>query len=197
MITVKNATLRVKRVKGRNGPFGIADLSTDFGQFKVKDSILDQFEEGSYEVTAWIEEIYMGQYVAYGKAITEIRARLRDLQVLTEDQQPAPEEPIEPDPIEEEGSSVPEPVTPELTAPERDKRWDKFKKPKEEVAPAPAADESADDLFDDETWGAIERAMPIKLDASVERALLRRQTTALKERGYRFDAKQQTWLFAS
>ena len=78
MITVKNATLRVKRINGRNGPFCIADLSTDFGEFKVKESLLDQFDEGTYEATVWIDEIYMGQYVAYGKAVTEIRARLRD-----------------------------------------------------------------------------------------------------------------------
>ena len=47
MITVKNATLRVKRINGRNGPFCIADLSTDFGEFKVKESLLDQFDEGT------------------------------------------------------------------------------------------------------------------------------------------------------
>ena len=72
MITVKNATLRVKRINGRNGPFCIADLSTDFGEFKVKESLLDQFDEGTYEATVWIDEIYMGQYVAYGKAADTI-----------------------------------------------------------------------------------------------------------------------------
>lgn len=107
MITVKNATLRVKRINGRNGPFCIADLSTDFGEFKVKESLLDQFDEGTYEATVWIDEIYMGQYVAYGKAVTEIRARLRDVQVLTEDQRPVSEEIVEPDPLEEQPQPAP------------------------------------------------------------------------------------------
>ena len=199
MITVKNATLRVKRINGRNGPFCIADLSTDFGEFKVKESLLDQFDEGTYEATVWIDEIYMGQYVAYGKAVTEIRARLRDVLVLTEDQRPVSEEIVEPDPLEEQPQPAPAIQKPPVQEEPRDKRWDKFKKSKEEAAPVQDADESepANDLFDEETWSAMERAMPVKLDASVDRALLRQQAGMLRQRGYRFDAKQQIWLFTS
>ena len=51
MITAENALLRVKRVRqSKNGPFSVADLFTDFGEFKVKDPLLEQFEEGEYEV---------------------------------------------------------------------------------------------------------------------------------------------------
>ena len=85
MITAENALLRIKRIRqSRNGAFCVADLITDFGEFKVKDPILEQFEEGEYEATVWISEIHLGQYIAYGKAVTEMRARLQDLQVHTE-----------------------------------------------------------------------------------------------------------------
>ena len=200
MIHAQNAVLRVKRIRqSRNGAFCIADLTTDFGEFKVKESLLDQFDEGTYEATVWIDEIYMGQYVAYGKAVTEIRARLRDVQVLTEDQRPVTEEIVEPDPLEEQPQPAPVIQKPPVQEEPRDKRWDKFKKSKEEAAPVQDAEESetANNLFDEETWSAMERAMPVKLDASVDRALLRQQAGMLRQRGYRFDAKQQIWLFTS
>ena len=45
MITAENAVLRVKRIRhSRNGAFSVADLTTEFGEFKVKDPMLDQFD---------------------------------------------------------------------------------------------------------------------------------------------------------
>lgn len=205
MIKTGNALLRVKRITGRNGPFCVADLSTDFGKFKVKDALLDQFEEGEYQVTAWISEIYLGQYVAYGKAVSEIRAQLHDLQVLAEDQRPVPAETVEPDPLDEGGDAPAAPPPAPAGAPDAggatkpvDTRWDKFKKavtasvkPKED-RPAPAGDLD-DGIYDDEVLDAIERREPVKLDASINRAVLREQTAGLKQRGYRFNSKEQTW----
>ena len=64
--------------------------------------MLDQFEEGEYQGTRWISEIYMSQYIAYGKAVTELRARLHDLQIDTEDRNArSPQEPSEMDPLDE------------------------------------------------------------------------------------------------
>ena len=96
-------TLRIKKIRqSRNGAFCIADLATDFGEFKVKDPMLDQFEEGEYQGTVWISEIYVSQYISYGKAGTELRARLHDLQVDSEDRKPVrSNEHSEPDPIED------------------------------------------------------------------------------------------------
>jgi hypothetical protein len=68
MIRIDGAQLRVKRIRqSRNGAFCVADLSTAFGEFKVKDPLLDQFEEGEYQATVWISEIYLSQYIAFGK----------------------------------------------------------------------------------------------------------------------------------
>ena len=62
MIRIDGAHLRVKRIRqSRNGAFCVADLSTDIGEFKVKDPLLDQFDEGEYQATVWISEIYLGK----------------------------------------------------------------------------------------------------------------------------------------
>ncbi|MCR6481051.1 DUF3275 family protein [Variovorax sp. ZS18.2.2] len=103
MIRIDNATLRVKKIRqSRNGAFCVADLSTGIGEFKVKDTILDQFDEGEYQATVWISEVFLAQYIAYGKAVTEIRARLHDLQVNASAQlEPTHQEQAEPDPLDE------------------------------------------------------------------------------------------------
>lgn len=110
----ENAQLRVRTIHGRNGVFCVGDLQTALGNFKVKDPILDQFEEGSYEVDAWLDRIYLGQYVAYGRAVSEVRAQLADLQVIEAKRQDLPGEP-EPDPIDEEATqpvAAPAPAEP-------------------------------------------------------------------------------------
>lgn len=209
MIKAENAVLRVKHITGRNGLFSVADLDTSFGKFKVKEALLDQFDEGEYQVHAWITDIYMGQYVAWGKAITEIRAVVHDLQVISEDQDRRPvEQQIEVDPLEETSAQVapaPEPVPLPAPAPAGDSRWDKFKK---KISPTKGTDsqhhpepdakaqvpDSADaDLYDEQTWTAIQNGESVKLDPAVDRTLLRKQTACLKELGYRFDSTQQTW----
>ena len=206
MITAENAILRVKRIRqSRNGAFSIADLTTEFGEFKVKDPLLEQFEEGEYEATVWISEIFLGTYVAYGKTVTEIRARLHDLQVHTEDHKPAPSELIEPDPIDEQEpvrlpKPQPEPVQASKSSSDAaggDRRWDQFKKPRKgKNAPTetPVQAPAVESPYDEETLAAIERREPIEIDLSVDRALLRRQLQGLKDLGYRFDSIRKLWI---
>lgn len=205
MITAENALLRVRRVRqSKNGPFSVADLFTDFGEFKVKDPLLEQFEEGEYEVTAWITQIFLGQYVAYGRGVSELRAQLYDLQVHTEDHRPTPRESVEVDPMDE-----PEPVRMQrpdpqaqtavketATPPVKDGRWDKFKKPakSKDAAPTEAPDDQLDGVYDDTMLAAIKLREPVVVDVSVDRALLRKQVEGLKERGYRYDSIQKLWI---
>lgn len=203
-------TLRIKRIRqSRNGAFCIADLSTDFGEFKVKDPMLDQFEEGEYQGTLWISEIYMSQYIAYGKAVTELRARLHDLQIDTEDRNArAPQEPSEMDPLDEAPApSLPKPApapaadvwaavasnklkTGSAAAPGRNKG---------EQGPSDANSGKAVDMsmFDEATLALIDKGEVVKLDPTVDRAVFRSQTGALRAAGYVFNAKQQDWHKAS
>jgi hypothetical protein len=202
-------TLRIKKIRqSRNGAFCIADLATDFGEFKVKDPLLDQFEEGEYQGTVWISEIYMSQYISYGKAVTELRARLHDLQVDSEDRKPVrSNEHSEPDPVDE----LPTPQVPHKTTPKSAKRTDwasmKGNRLGKETTPTPetsagqpatnsGANSTGDDvvLFGQELAMLIAEHQAVKLDPTVDRVLFRKQTAGLKARGYTFDSKQQTWI---
>ncbi|MCL1960557.1 MAG: DUF3275 family protein [Desulfovibrionaceae bacterium] len=206
MITAENAVLRVKRIRqSRNGAFSVGELCTDFGEFKVKDPLLEQFDEGVYDVTAWIYEIGLAQYVAYGKGVTEIRARLHDIQVHAEDRRPAPDEPSEMDPLDEPEQirlpKAPSKPTQQAAGDGGDKRWDKFKKKPgkariDDSKPEMATQPEQASPFDEETLKAIERREPIQVDMSQDRAVLRSLIAGLKERGYRFDSlsEQKLWI---
>jgi len=210
-----NGTLRIKKIRqSRNGAFCIADLSTDFGEFKVKDPLLDQFEEGEYQGTVWISEIYLSQYISYGKAVTELRARLKDLHIDSEDRKTVRQaEHSEPDPLDE----VPTPQVPKKPAPAPEKRSDwasvksnKLKKPsvpgqpteEQDAVGASKKDASAQasaagniELFGQELAALIDQHQVVKLDSTVDRILLRNQAAALRAKGFAFNAKQQVWIF--
>lgn len=207
MITAENALLRIKRIRqSRNGAFCVADLVTDFGEFKVKDPILEQFDEGEYVATAWISEIYLGQYIAYGKAVTEMRVRLQDLQIHAEEYGPVEQDVIEADPMDEPAPVKVQPRAPSVepapaaqsTDRQRDDRWDEFKN-KASARPEVIAFESPDKtpacmLYDEDMLAAIKQGEPVRLDPSIDRARLRQQAADLKARGYRFDARTQTFV---
>ena len=182
-----NGTLRIKKIRqSRNGAFCVADLTTEFGEFKVKDPMLDQFEEGEYEGKVWISEIYLSQYIAYGKAVTEMRARLHDLQIHSEDQQPVRNEPAEIDPLDETSTPV---------AVETAQRFGTRRSKPKLLPPASSVSEpqQPDGLFDDDIVKAINAGSTVKLDPTVDRAHLRAQAAELRRIGYRFDPKQQAW----
>ena len=80
MITV-NGVLTVKQISGANGKFCTGDLNTSIGEFKVKEAILDQFEEGRYEGEFVIERFYLSSYVWRGKSTTDIRAKVTDIRL--------------------------------------------------------------------------------------------------------------------
>jgi hypothetical protein len=210
-----NGTLRIKKIRqSRNGAFCIADLSTDFGEFKVKDPLLDQFEEGEYQGTLWISEIYLSQYISYGKAVTELRARLQDLHIDSEDRKTVRSaEHAEPDPIDE----VPTPQVPRKATPSPDKRsgWASVKSNrlnKTAIPGQPPEDQAAVDshqkdaaadtggagdieLFGRDLAALMDQHLIVKLDPTVDRMLLRTQAASLRAKGYAFDAKQQAWTF--
>ena len=88
-----NGTLTVKKIHGAKGAFSVGDLVTEVGTFKIKDALLDQFEEGRYQGTFAISSIYLSSYIWRGKSMTDtLRARERvttfyssELEILEED----------------------------------------------------------------------------------------------------------------
>ena len=147
MYVAENALLRVRRIRqSRNGPFNVGELVTDVGEFKVKDTLIEQFDEGDFVATVLVEEIYLAQYVSFGKGVTEMRARLRDIQVQTEGQRP-PEvvEQLEPDPLDEPASVV-------VPAPQLAPAPEPAPAAPAELSAAPAADDDGlADLYDEVT----------------------------------------------
>ncbi|WP_126312617.1 DUF3275 family protein [Delftia acidovorans] len=103
MIKLSGITLRVKKIRGgRNGDFCVGELFTDIGEFRVFDQLLDQFDDGVYRGTAWVERIYLKQYIHFNKSITEIRAVLHDLQIDDMEERPAEPHLVEADPADDE-----------------------------------------------------------------------------------------------
>ena len=170
---ILNGTLAIREINGRNGPFKVGTLQTSLGEFAVKDSLLDQYDPGSYEGEFQIERIFQGHYIAGGRSVTEIRAQLANISINDIDvKAPTPIE-VEPDPID---SDKPQPA----------------KESKPEARPESSSSNTEND--DNSLFALL---MPlgesIKLDPSVDRKVLRAQTVRLKEIGYEFDAKSQTW----
>lgn len=217
MIKIERTTLRVKKIQqSKNGPFAVANLFTEIGEFKVKDSLLDQFDEGGYQATVWISEIYLGQYVAYGRAVAEARAKLHDIRVDSASELDEAPEPPEPDPIDEveapRATRRPEkpsrqPATPPTTQPQKDVDragstgdLSDLKSALQGIGrkakPEPEAKSPINlaELFGVELCVRIRQREPVKLDSTVDRALFRRQAATLREElGYEFDPMQQTF----
>jgi len=206
MVNVKGV-LTVKHRDGVNGRFSVGDLATTLGDFKVKESILDQFEEGRYEGEFVIQSIYLGRpYISRGSLITDIRAKVVEinLDVVEEGEIEQPTS-AEPDPIEE--AKVEEAIASKVTFvnDSDDSNSDNVK-----IAPQPDVKSEnsnefklSDDVAKDyevlinevgsELVYQIANKQPVKLDPTVDRALFYKQRDALKAHGYRFNAMTQSW----
>lgn len=202
--------LRVKRISGANGPFCVGDLETEIGDFRVKDAILDQFDEGLYEGQFWISQIFPWSYTAYGRMVIEIRAKLADLQIDGHTRAGAERDSVEPDPaketpVEPASPSVAPPaapVTPSPSAPAEAEQGTPTQ-PAPLVTstastPPSVADNDADvALFGDELFGAVAERQPVKLDPTIDRIRFRLQRDRLKALGYAFHAGSQSWMFSA
>jgi hypothetical protein len=180
-----SGTLVIKEIKGANGKFCVGDLTTPIGEFKVKESILDQFSEGRYEGEFLVENFYLSSYIWRGKSTTDIRAKVMEIFLDTVDEGKVDDVPSEPDPI----------ATEPTAAANQTGLFD---------IPVPAAlvqeHENQDPVFQEllELFGAdladlVWDSKEVKLDPTVDRAVFRSQRDRLKEMGYVFDAKSQGW----
>ncbi len=181
-----SGTLVVKEIKGANGRFCVGDLSTPEGDFKVKEPILDQFEEGRYEGEFVVERFYLSSYVWRGKSTTDIRAKVTEISLDIVDEGTVAESQSEPDPLttDRATSSVPaQPAATPVAAPVLD----------QPEALDPAVLELSE-VFGRELASLVAKREEVKLDPTVDRGQFRIQRDKLKELGYRFDAKTQAWI---
>lgn len=172
-----NGVLSIRTIQGRNGPFNVGRLITDLGEFAVKDTLLDQYDEGRYEGNFSITQIFPASYLAGGRFVVEVRATIKNLtldgvdDLKPEDTAVAPE----PDPIDDHVQSVT--VTPKTS----------------DQALVQSEPEVKGD--DDETlFGALwPLGAQVKLDPTVDRKRFRDQRNHLKTLGYKFNAIEQIW----
>ena len=190
-------TLSIKAINGANGRFCVGDLNTPIGEFKVKDPILDQFEEGRYEGEFVIERFFLSSYVWRGKSTTDIRAQVSDIFLDTADEGAIDPVQSEPDPLVTDARQTAvrhEPTTHAATIPTITTM------PAEPVS-ATVIDQNEQDegtqqcrkLFGSDLAPAVLDGQDVKLDPTVDRNQFREQRDALKAMGYVFDAKTQIW----
>nr|WP_280858844.1 DUF3275 family protein [Methylocaldum sp. RMAD-M] len=97
-----SGTLYIRAIHGRNGTFSVGRLVTEIGEFAVKDTLLDQYDEGRYEGEFGVSRIYPTNYLAGGRLVVEVRATLATMALAAIDELPAEQQsPLpEPDPID-------------------------------------------------------------------------------------------------
>lgn len=178
-----SGTLTLRIINGRNGAFRVGRLLTTIGEFAVKDAVLDQYEEGSYEGEFGVTKIYPTYYSAAGRLVVEVRAELSSIALIKIDPLGQQETILEQDPLEEERNSAP--------------KAEPMRKPKTR-SPAPKAATETTEASDDAglfglLWPLTEQ---VKLDPTVDRSVFRQQRDRLKALGYTFQPVGQLWLQA-
>lgn len=205
MITVAGQ-LAIKTIHGRNGDFNVGRLATAIGEFTVKNPELDQYPQGKYQGDFVIAEIRPSMYVTSGRMVIELRAHLggmtlSNIDALTKDEA-GRLSPQEVDPIDEESEKLrappaaaapatTAPVSPPVpvpTSPLIDATPFGAERPNETPGPETAG-------FDDTTLFATLWPLTdvVKLDATVNRRLLRQQRDRLEALGYVFAPLSQDW----
>ena len=199
----------IDRKHGRRGDFSVGELTTEIGVFEVKDALLDQFEPGTYTGDFLVSRIEPDSFAWRGRVYVKVVARLAEIFVDdASEETPAPATPPEPDPIDSaiartdaviaKAAARPTPAPP-MAAPTAAPVPAPVPA-STSVPPATAKTETErtdeDQLFGAELALLVKCRSVVKLDATVDRQLLRAQCDRLKALGYRFDAKTQTWYHA-
>ncbi|MCK9987919.1 MAG: hypothetical protein AzoDbin1_04391 [Azoarcus sp.] len=197
MITIPGQ-LAIKTIHGRNGDFNVGRLETSIGEFVVKNAELDQYAEGKYEGDFVIAEIRPSTYTANGRMVIEIRALLGGMTLSNIDALSRDEarrlSPQEVDPIDEE-AQPPAPAAPKAPAKAksrnpRDPLIDTTPFGSEPAAQSPEASADEDEALFGALWPLGDS---VKLDASVDRRVLRQQRDRLSALGYEFAPLSQDW----
>lgn len=180
--------LNVKSIQGRNGTFSVGDLRTEIGEFRIKDTLLDEFEPGQYTGRFVISQIFPQSYSWQGRVSIEVRAKLQEILLDNADVGSEPVvEPPEPDPLDEEAGSP---------SPRQSRHSRKKAVPAAPLAtdasPQPGTDSNTS-LFDPEVQALVDAGDMVKLDPAVDRNLFRRQRDQLKALGFTFNPASQSW----
>lgn len=200
MITIPGQ-LAIKTIHGRNGDFNVGRLATSIGEFTVKNPELDQYPEGKYDGEFSIANIHPSTYHASGRMVIEIRAALGGMTLSTIDRLTRDEAhriaAHEVDPIDEEAQA---PRLPPAEPPAATTAVSAQPDPLVDTTPfgvgtpskakRKADEEQSDSVLFGALWPLTEI---IKLDATVDRRVLRQQRDRLDALGYEFKPLSQDW----
>ncbi|GLT20182.1 hypothetical protein GCM10007938_39650 [Vibrio zhanjiangensis] len=174
-------TLTIKTITGRFGDFNVGNLECELGEFAIRDALLEEYTEGTYQGTFGVTRIYAGSYQARQRIIIEARAELSAIWLDDYQEGPLPE----PESLEAEPQSSTQPDS--------------------EVVPKVASnhDESSTHAHLAEVFGELwplgEHVGDIvKLAPEVGRERMTQQLAFLKrevdgERRWRFEPRAQHW----
>lgn len=201
MITLPGQ-LAIKTIHGRNGDFNVGRLSTSIGDFVIKNAELDQYDEGKYDGDFVIAEIRPSTYNTSGRMVIEIRAHLGGMTLSNIDRLSKDEaqrlSPQEVDPIDEEAQA------PAAARPPARTKARSTRDPLVDTTPfgsEPAAASPSDASAEDDDAALFGMLWPlseiVKLDATVDRRVLRQQRDRLDAMGYRFEPLSQDWHLAT
>ncbi len=186
MISVPGC-LAIKIINGRHGDFRVGNLQTDIGEFSVKDKILDQYDEGSYEGLFDISKIFSSTYSTGSRLVVEVRAVLENIALANAGTiEPEQFGSLEQDPLDEEQDAakdhhVPEKI--EVTA-----------KSGDDLQQGSVQQQETGKSEDEKLFGLLWPLQDcFKLDPTVDRVIFRHQRERLKAMGYKFVAVGQYW----
>lgn len=194
---ILEGTITNKIITGSNGDFSVGSFNTEIGQFKIKSQLLDQFEEGDYQVRVSVTKLSLNTYVVRrsGITITEIVADIDAIDVIDADIKQIVDEGIEQDAsvddvsdnVEQEADD--KEVPKESVKPEKDKSV-KIKK----TETSTTVDSDDESLAAAELFGLLwPIGESVKLDTTLPRAIFIKQKEYLYDRGFSFDLKTQIW----
>jgi hypothetical protein len=195
-----------KVIPGANGDFSVGNFNTEIGQFKIKSQLLDQFEEGDYQVRVSVTKLSLNTYVVKrsGITITEIVADIDAIDVIDAEIKTIEQESVEPDASVDDAHVDKASVTTEIKAvekptPNKPVKADKgtkvsTDKPQESQAPVATVIDGDDEKTLSELFGHLwPLTESVKLDTTLPRTLIIKQKDYLYKQGYTFDLKTQIW----
>ncbi len=207
MSVLVSGVLKITARNGRNGVFNVGELCTDLAVFKIKQAILEQFEEGEYPGEFMIAQIFQSSFIHKGRAFTDICANLVGLDIFAANL--AVPKPLDPMDEQEEaaiqGSVAQEPIlerpivamgsgTGSSSRQAPASMLDSAHHETEAVIPAQDSDEIPMVGSLDALKALIEKHTTlIRLDTTLDRSLLTQMPPLLKQRGYCFNAQTQLW----
>lgn len=176
-----SGNLSVSYRVGQHGRFALGKLDTPIGTFAIKPNWLDQFEEGLYKGEFVVSRIYMKPVAWRNTLITELCADVMDYSIDELDTGA---------PVVKGGDELAMPTSDPVDVDNSVSTALPETHSAEKVTPDDSPDEN---VLPEELLQLFKARESVKLDPTVDRVLLRKQTDLLKRNGYKYDAVARIW----